>query len=52
MELDLNPEQQLIRDTARDFAMAELEPHAQEWDEHHISPATCSTAWPSLASRA
>jgi alkylation response protein AidB-like acyl-CoA dehydrogenase len=38
MNLDLNPEQQLIRDTARDFAMAELEPHAQEWDEQHIFP--------------
>ena len=38
MELDLTPEQQLIRDTARDFAMAELEPHAQEWDERHIFP--------------
>ena len=35
MELDLNPEQQLIRDTARDFAMAELEPHAHEWDEQY-----------------
>ncbi|HET9492712.1 MAG TPA: acyl-CoA dehydrogenase [Chloroflexia bacterium] len=38
MNLDLTPEQQLIRDTARDFAMAELEPHAQEWDEQHIFP--------------
>jgi alkylation response protein AidB-like acyl-CoA dehydrogenase len=38
MNLDLNPEQQLIRDTARDFAMAELEPHAHEWDEQHIFP--------------
>jgi alkylation response protein AidB-like acyl-CoA dehydrogenase len=38
MNLDLNPEQQLIRDTARDFAMTELEPHAQEWDEQHIFP--------------
>jgi alkylation response protein AidB-like acyl-CoA dehydrogenase len=38
MNLDLTPEQQLIRDTARDFAMAELEPNAQEWDEHHIFP--------------
>src|SRR5688500_8026820 len=38
MELDLFPEQQLIRDTARDFAERELEPHAEEWDEHHIFP--------------
>ncbi|MBF6613287.1 MAG: acyl-CoA dehydrogenase family protein [Chloroflexi bacterium] len=38
MELELTPEQQLIRDTARDFAERELEPHAQEWDEKHIFP--------------
>ncbi len=35
MNLELTPEQQLIRDTARDFAMRELEPHAQEWDDKH-----------------
>jgi alkylation response protein AidB-like acyl-CoA dehydrogenase len=38
MNLDLSPEQQLIRDTARDFAMRELEPHAEEWDQQHIFP--------------
>src|SRR5438477_12369067 len=38
MNLELNPEQQLVRDTARDFAMRELEPHAREWDERHIFP--------------
>jgi alkylation response protein AidB-like acyl-CoA dehydrogenase len=38
MNLTLTPEQQLIRDTARDFALAELEPHAQEWDEEHVFP--------------
>src|SRR5438874_172531 len=38
MNLELTPEQQLIRDTARDFALRELEPHAQEWDEAHIFP--------------
>jgi len=38
MNLNLTPEQQLIRDTARDFAMRELEPHAQEWDEKHHFP--------------
>ena len=27
MNLELTPEQQLIRDTARDFALRELEPH-------------------------
>ncbi len=38
MNLELSPEQQLIRDTARDFANRELEPHAEEWDEGHIFP--------------
>jgi alkylation response protein AidB-like acyl-CoA dehydrogenase len=38
MNLELNPEQQLIKDTAREFAIRELEPHAEEWDEHHIFP--------------
>jgi butyryl-CoA dehydrogenase len=38
MNLDLTPEQQLIRDTARDFATRELEPHAAEWDQHATFP--------------
>jgi alkylation response protein AidB-like acyl-CoA dehydrogenase len=38
MNLELTPEQQLIRDTAREFALRELEPHAEEWDERHIFP--------------
>ncbi len=38
MNLDLTPEQTLIRDTARDFALRELEPQAQEWDEQEIFP--------------
>ena len=38
MNLELSSEQQLIRDTARDFATRELEPHASEWDEEHIFP--------------
>jgi alkylation response protein AidB-like acyl-CoA dehydrogenase len=38
MNLELNPEQQLIRDTARDFATRELEPHAAEWDERATFP--------------
>src|SRR5688500_5232281 len=38
MNLDFSPEQQLIRETARDFATRELEPHAEDWDEHHIFP--------------
>jgi alkylation response protein AidB-like acyl-CoA dehydrogenase len=38
MNLDLSPEQQLIRDTAREFALRELEPYAEEWDQRHIFP--------------
>jgi butyryl-CoA dehydrogenase len=38
MNLELTPEQQLIRDTAREFAWRELEPHAQQWDEQDIFP--------------
>src|SRR5687767_9966061 len=38
MNLELTHEQQLIRDTARNFAMLELEPHAQKCDEHHHYP--------------
>jgi butyryl-CoA dehydrogenase len=38
MNLDLSPEQQLIKETARDFAMRELEPHAEKWDQQHIFP--------------
>ncbi len=38
MNLELSPEQQLIRDTAREFAMRELEPYAEEWDQRHIFP--------------
>ncbi len=33
MYLDLNEEQSLIQDTAREFAMAELEPHAAQLDK-------------------
>src|SRR4051794_21518485 len=38
MEFDLTSDQQLIRDTTREFAARELEPHAEEWDEKHIFP--------------
>src|SRR5438552_17715765 len=38
MNLTPTPEQQLVRQTARDFALAELEPHAHEWDEAHVFP--------------
>jgi acyl-CoA dehydrogenase len=38
MNLDLTPEQQMIRETTREFAEGELEPHAETWDEEHIFP--------------
>jgi len=38
MNLDLTEEQIQIRDLARDFAVRELEPHAQEWDETAYFP--------------
>jgi glutaryl-CoA dehydrogenase (non-decarboxylating) len=34
MDLSLSPEHQLVRDTARDFAVAEILPHIREWDAH------------------
>ena len=38
MDFDLSQEQQAFRDTARDFAVAELAPHAGEWDAKSIFP--------------
>ena len=38
MNLEPTAEQQMIKDTAREFAMRELEPHAHEWDEGHRFP--------------
>jgi alkylation response protein AidB-like acyl-CoA dehydrogenase len=38
MEFDLSPEQREIRALARDFARAEIEPHAAEWDREHRFP--------------
>ncbi len=38
MDFDLSDEQQTIRDLARDFALAELAPHAARWDEEEIFP--------------
>jgi alkylation response protein AidB-like acyl-CoA dehydrogenase len=34
----MTPEQQQIRDLAREFAEGELRPHAAEWDEKHDFP--------------
>src|SRR5690348_8687149 len=38
MNLELTSEQQLVKQTAREFALAELEPHAQQCDEEHVFP--------------
>lgn len=38
MDFDLTEEQRAIRDLARDFALAELVPHAARWDEEEIFP--------------
>src|SRR5262245_12906648 len=39
MDLELTPEQKLIRDTARDFAAKEIAPRAAEIDRQHRFPA-------------
>src|SRR4029079_5035641 len=38
MDFDLNDEQQAFQATARDFARAEMMPHARDWDEHETFP--------------
>ncbi len=38
MDFSLSDEQQLLRKTVRDFAEAELRPHAREWDEKQAFP--------------
>ncbi len=38
MDFELSQEQQAFRDTARDFAAAELAPHAAEWDAKCVFP--------------
>src|SRR4029077_16984334 len=38
MDFDLSEEQRAIQETARDFARAEMMPHAREWDENSIFP--------------
>ncbi len=41
MDFELSEEQRAIRDTARQFAQAEMAPHARQWDEEHIFPVEC-----------
>jgi alkylation response protein AidB-like acyl-CoA dehydrogenase len=38
VDLDLTPEQREIQSVAREFANAEIEPHASEWDRAHGFP--------------
>jgi butyryl-CoA dehydrogenase len=38
MDFNLTDEQLAFQQTARDFAAAEIAPHAKEWDENHIFP--------------
>jgi alkylation response protein AidB-like acyl-CoA dehydrogenase len=38
VDLDLTPEQREIQALAREFAAAEIEPHAAEWDREHRFP--------------
>src|SRR5438874_11918616 len=38
MEYDLSPEQEAFRKVVRDFAEAEIAPHAEEWDRTHTFP--------------
>jgi hypothetical protein len=41
MDFELSEEQRAIRDTARQFAQAEMAPHARQWDEEHVFPLDC-----------
>src|SRR5262245_27711507 len=38
LTFDLTDEQRALRDTVREFAEAEIAPHAAEWDERHLFP--------------
>src|SRR3954464_12318217 len=39
MEIELTPEQRLLRETCREFAERELKPNAKRWDREHRYPA-------------
>ena len=38
MEFDLSPEQEQFRNVVREFAAAEIAPHAADWDRDHTFP--------------
>jgi alkylation response protein AidB-like acyl-CoA dehydrogenase len=46
VDFELTPEQREIQALARDFAQAEIEPHAAEWDREHRFP---TELYPKLA---
>jgi alkylation response protein AidB-like acyl-CoA dehydrogenase len=41
MDFDLSEEQRAVQAAAREFARAEIMPHAREWDENEIFPVDC-----------
>src|SRR5437868_1438178 len=38
MDFELTPEQEAFRKVVRDFAEAEIAPHAEAWDRDHVFP--------------
>jgi short/branched chain acyl-CoA dehydrogenase len=38
MDFDLSPEHEAFRKVVRDFATAEIAPHAERWDAEHVFP--------------
>ena len=38
MDFDLAPEQEQFRSVVREFAAAEIAPHAADWDREHTFP--------------
>ena len=38
MDFDLTPEQEQFRGVVREFAAAEIEPYATDWDRDHTFP--------------
>ena len=38
MEFNLTPEQEMLRESIRDFALKEIDPHSRRWDEDETFP--------------
>ena len=47
VDFELTAEQREIKAVARDFAEAEIEPFAAEWDREHRFPRDLFPSWPS-----